>query len=261
MFGMTGKVIVVTGAKGLLGVAITKILLQEGVMVCSLDQHYDASDRMRGNNRLEICCDVTSKSQVEAARTVIVGQWGRVDALINCAGIDSPPDADIQNNGSIESVSLDRFMETIRVNTGSIFVMAQVFGPQMSIDGGAIVNVGSVYGHVAPDQRLYEYRKEQEGRSFYKPAAYGASKAAVSNLTKWLASYWRGSRLRIVNLVPGGIENGQAEEFQKAYSSRCASNRLAHVDEIAKVASFLASDQSSYINGTDIVVDGGLLAT
>ena len=140
-----------------------------------------------------------------------------------------------------------------------VFLMAQAFGHEMvkAGRGGSIIQTASIYGHVAPDQRIYE-GSEYEGRAINTPAVYTASKAGVIGLTKYLACYWGDKNIRVNTLTPGGVESGQNEEFKKRYSARTPLGRMADADDMVGAAVYLASDASRYVTGQNIIVDGGL---
>ena len=123
---------------------------------------------------------------------------------------------------------------------------------------GSVVNIGSLYASVSPDQRFYEHL---QGRpSFLKVPAYGASKAAVVNLTKYFATLWGGHGVRVNALSPGGVLGGQDVTFQRRYGARVPLGRMANPDDLTGPLVFLASSASSYVTGIDLVVDGGFTA-
>jgi NAD(P)-dependent dehydrogenase (short-subunit alcohol dehydrogenase family) len=123
--------------------------------------------------------------------------------------------------------------------------------------GGSIVQTASIYGVVAPDQRIYE-GSSYLGGAINTPAVYSASKAAVVGLTKYLASYWGAHGIRVNTLTPGGVESGQNDVFSRKYSARVPLGRMAQANEMQSALLFLASDASSYMTGQNLVIDGGL---
>ena len=145
----------------------------------------------------------------------------------------------------------------VHVNVLGVVVPCQVIGGAMAREGrGSIVNVGSVYGLLSPDHGIYDFRRDA-GEEFFKPVAYAVSKSALLNLTRYLATYWGRSGVRVNTLTPHGIENGQPAPFVEAFASRSPLGRLMDVSEAVGAVVFLAADASSYVTGANIVVDGG----
>jgi NAD(P)-dependent dehydrogenase (short-subunit alcohol dehydrogenase family) len=146
------------------------------------------------------------------------------------------------------------------VNVKGVYLASKVFGSVMATNQrGSIINISSIYGVVSPDQSIYNYRR-QRGEIFYKPVAYAVSKSALLNLTRYLATYWARTGVRVNTLVIAGVENGHDPEFMKAYCDRMPVGRMAKQDEYNGAVIFLASTASSYMNGAQLVIDGGWTA-
>jgi NAD(P)-dependent dehydrogenase (short-subunit alcohol dehydrogenase family) len=124
---------------------------------------------------------------------------------------------------------------------------------------GVVVNVSSTYGVVAPDQRLYQRDGEQR-QQLFKPASYAVTKAGIAHLTRYLAAYWAGANIRVNTLTPHGIYNAQDEQFTRRFSERTPLGRMAHQDEMNGALLYLVSDASSYMTGSNLIVDGGWTA-
>jgi NAD(P)-dependent dehydrogenase (short-subunit alcohol dehydrogenase family) len=177
--------------------------------------------------------------------------------LVNSAGIDQPPEA--TETYAIEDVPLDDFRRTLDVNVAGAFAAMQAFGSRMRDAGrGSIVNIGSAYASLAPDPALYDHLPVDP--PFLKPAAYGASKAALVNLTRYFARLWGPHGVRVNALSPGGVRGEQDQEFLRKYTARVPLGRMAEPDDLAGALVFLASDASSYMTGHELRLDGGLTA-
>lgn len=259
MFDLRGRIVVVTGAAGQLGREFTAALLEAGCRVAALDKAGSA-DRSDSPDLMCIEADVTRRASLEAALAEVEAAWGTPEGLVNNAGLDSPPDAPAEETGPFESYPASSWDRVMEVNAKGVFLCCQVFGGAMARSGsGAIVNVGSIYGMVSPRQDLYEYRRS-EGENFFKPVAYSASKSAVLNLTRYLATYWAPSGVRVNTITFGGVFNDQDQRFLEGYRSHVPLGRMARKDEYNGAVVFLLSDASSYMTGSNLIIDGGWTA-
>jgi NAD(P)-dependent dehydrogenase (short-subunit alcohol dehydrogenase family) len=242
LFSLEGRVAIVTGGAGQLGAEIVRGLEARGARVAVFDI---AAERYR--------VDVTDRAALEAA----VDEVGTPHVLVNAAALDSPPDAPPEEVGPLESYPEASFDRVMDVNVKGTFLACQVVGARMAAEGrGSIVNVSSVYGMLSPVQDVYEFRRKG-GDEFYKPVAYSVSKSALYNLTRYLATYWAKSGVRVNTLTLAGVANDQPQEFVDAYTARMPLGRMADVREVVGPVVFLASDASSYVTGSNLVVDGG----
>ncbi|GAN29272.1 SDR family oxidoreductase [Legionella pneumophila] len=254
MFSIENKVIVVTGGSGNLGSNLVRYLADQGACVASIDlQHDDCWNGLI----MQLNADVTDKTALTTAREKIEQKWGGIDGLVTCAAIDSPPDASSKDNGPFEDFSEETFDKVMNVNVKGVFLSCQVFGKAMEKRrAGSIVNIGSIYGVVSPDQKIYEYRRER-GENFYKPVAYSASKSALYNLTRYLAEYWASKNIRTNIITLAGMFADQDNDFLSAYCARVPMGRMATPSDYIGAIHFLLSDSSKYMTGSELRIDGG----
>ncbi len=265
LFGVDGRVVVVTGGMGQLGRRFSLALRGRGARVVVLDvaANRERVDERYGSSRdglLFVEADVTDRGSLQAALATVEGQWGAPHALVNNAAIDAPPDAPPEENGPFETYPEASWDRVMAVNTKGVFLCSQVFGAAMAREGrGSIVNISSIYGLVSPDQRIYDYRR-QSGEEFFKPIAYSASKATLLNLTRYLATYWAPRGVRVNTLTLAGVFNRQDPRFLTAYCQHVPLGRMARDDEYDAAVVFLVSEASSYMTGSNMIVDGGWTA-
>jgi len=262
------KVCVVTGGLGLIGKQLCRALAGAGASVVVTDMNADACAAVAaelatefGGKHIGLAADITDKASLEALRDGILAEFDRLDVLVNNAAIndkfESPAAA--AHDSMMEHYPLEMWKKSVDVNITGTFLAAQVLGAVMAQRGsGSIVNVASTYGIVAPDQSLY---KRPDGtQPFYKSPVYPTTKAAVIGFTKFLAAYWGQAGVRVNTLSPGGVEAGQDEHFVAAYSARTMVGRMAKSTDYGGAIVFLASDDSAYMTGSNLVVDGGWTA-
>lgn len=245
LFDLSGRVAVVTGGLGQLGSEYVRGLEGRGMKVAVWDVAADEP------------VDVTDRGSIEAALERLVDEHGVPHLLVNNAAIDAPPDAPAEEVGPFETYPEASFDRVMDVNVKGTLLCCQVVGGAMAREGrGSIVNISSIYGLLSPQQDVYEFRR-RGGDAFTKPVAYSVSKSAVLNLTRYLATYWAKSGVRVNTLTLAGVFNEQPAEFLEAYTARVPLGRMAQASEALGAIVFLASDASSYMTGANLVVDGG----
>ncbi len=272
-FDLTGKVAIVTGGPGLLGKEFCRTLAEAGASVVVADINAEAvhaftvSLIQSGYHALGVTTDVTQSESVHALLDEALATFGRLDILVNSAALDpkfDPPAlAEMKKSstifGAFEDYPLASWQAALDVNLTGLFLCCQAAVKPMLSQGkkGSIINICSTYGLVAPDQRIYQREGKQVS---YKPVYYSVTKAGVLGLTRYLAAYYAGTDIRVNALTPGGIFNQHDDIFLKAYSARTVMGRMAKKDEMNGAVLFLASDASSYMTGSNLVVDGGWTA-
>lgn len=270
LFGVADSLVVITGAFGQIGAAFTREFLRRGAKVVVMARD-TAGDRVRevlghdadSDRLLVVPVDITRKETIEAALDTVESRWGTPDVLINNAGLDTQPSAPPEVSGPFEDFPEEVFREVVEVNLVGTFLMTQAVGRRMrhADKPGSIINIGSIYGQVSPQQPIYAYKAEQGGTPFIKPVAYSAAKSGIYNLTRYCATYWAQQGIRVNTLTPSGVgRDTQDEQFQRNYCARMPIGRMASADEFNGAAVFLASPASVYMTGADLVVDGGWTA-
>jgi NAD(P)-dependent dehydrogenase (short-subunit alcohol dehydrogenase family) len=265
-FGLENEIAVVTGALGKLGPIWIEALLDAGAAVFALDlagsavaDEFARLQTHYAENRLQLDrADVRDRQSLETACKNCIGAFGVPSILVNNAGIDRPP-ANAAKGYRLEEIPLEENREIFEVNTLGLFQVCQIFGARMVDAGrGSIINIGSLYASVSPDERFYDHIPADP--PFLKPPAYGASKAAAVNLTRYLATLWAPHGVRVNALSPGGVLGGQDEEFKRKFCSRVPLGRMATAEDLHGPLLFLASKASAYVTGTELIVDGGFTA-
>jgi NAD(P)-dependent dehydrogenase (short-subunit alcohol dehydrogenase family) len=266
LFSLKEEVAVVTGALGKLGPIWIETLLEAGAKVFALDhpdakisQSYKSLQGRFDTQHLQLAfADVTVREAVEAVYQKCLDAFGVPSILVINAGIDQPP-GQLDKGCCLEEIPLELNLKVFEVNALGLFLVTQVFGGQMAKAGrGSIINIGSLYASVAPDSRFYDHIECDP--PFIKPPAYGASKAAAVNLTRYLATLWAPCGVRVNALSPGGVLGDQDPEFKRKFCERVPLGRMAEDSDLRGPLLFLASSASSYVTGIELVVDGGFTA-
>ena len=260
IFDLSNKTIIITGASGLLGSQYADGLSQYGANIVLADIDYDSCKSLAkilnqkyGNSVFPIKLDLTNQKSIKRMVSKCVKKFSKIDVLINNAAFQGKPGKERQIK--LEDLPTSIWNKAISVNLTGVFLSCQEVGKIMKKQKqGVIINIASTYGIVAADQRIY-------GSSGQNSAVYyAATKSAIINLTRYLASYWRGTGIRVNTLSPGGVKNNQGESFIKNYSNKTMLGRMAKKDEYVGAIIFLSSDASSYMTGSNLVVDGGWTA-
>jgi NAD(P)-dependent dehydrogenase (short-subunit alcohol dehydrogenase family) len=264
LFSLTQKTAVVTGALGLIGKKHCEALAAAGANVVVADIDAEAAQTFAlqlGQNHIGIGLDVTSKQSLVDALNTILNQYDGLDILVNNAAINDKFEdpAMAKELSAFENYPLEAFQRSLNVNVTGVFLSSQILGTHMALQGsGSIINIASTYGMVGPDQTIY--RNAAGEQTFYKSAAYPVTKGAIINFTRFLAAYWGHTGVRVNTLSPGGVENGQTQDFIGNYSAKTLLGRMAKASDYQGALVFLASEASAYMTGANLVVDGGWTA-
>lgn len=268
-FDMSGKTALITGAAGLLGVEHAIALLECDAAVVLTDVSEAALSVAREALSREypaemILTEVMDVSRFDAIKGVaqtFESTGRRIDILVNNAAIDPKVKGDqgVFETSRLENFPLEQWDLQIAVGLTGAFLCSQVFGAAMAKDGkgGVILNIASDLSVFSPDQRLYRKDGLADEMQPVKPVTYSVIKAGLVGLTRYLATYWADKNVRANALSPGGVFNGQGAEFVQRLSSLIPLGRMAQRDEYRAAVQFLCSEASAYMNGQNIVMDGG----
>ena len=270
LFELKGKVIIVTGAAGLLGQKHSEAIAAYGGTPILLDLSGEAAEKLARKLNLKYnvsaigyAVNITDELQIKNNCEVIVSKFGKVDGLVNNAA--NNPKVEASNNlnfSRLENFDLNVWNEDVSVGLTGAFLCAKHYGLEISKNpvGGSIVNISSDLGLIAPDQRLYAKEGVTEQLQSVKPVTYSVIKAGLIGLTRYLSTYWVDRNVRCNAICPGGIENGQPSDFLNEVSLRIPMNRLAKSHEYQGTLVWMLSDASSYLTGAIVPVDGGRTA-
>ena len=266
LFKLTGRIAVITGGGGLLGIKHAEILAEAGGSPVLIDlpvadpcmRAQSISDRYRVP-ALGLTGDITSLTEVERIRDEILRRFNRIDILINNAANNPKMEKQEGKNFSrLEDFPIEIWDADLRVGLTGAFICSRVFGSEMARGGGGVIlNIASDLGVIAPDQRLYRQEGLPESQQPVKPVTYSVVKSGLIGLTRYLATYWHESGVRANAISPGGVYNNQPDDFVQRLSRLIPMGRMAHPDEYKGAILFLCSDASSYMTGANLIVDGG----
>ncbi len=242
MSNLLNKIIVVTGGNGLLGKAIIGHLQTKGALALNAEINVETD---LSKSILE--CDITNEESVKLAIRTIIDKYGRIDGWVNNA---YPRTKDWGNK--FEDITLTSWQKNVDMQMNSIFICSQAVLEVMKKQGeGSMVNISSVYGVVGPDFTVYD------GTSMTMPAAYSAIKGGMVNFSRYLAAYYGPYGVRVNCVSPGGIFDEQNPLFVSQYENKVPLRRMGKPSDIAPAVGFLLSEDSSYITGHNLMVDGG----
>ena len=261
LFNLKNKVIILTGSAGVLGTEFAHTLSAAGANLVLVDINCDGNKKLEtsltkkySTNPKSYCVDISDPKEIKKLSFAILKKYKKIDGLINNAFLNHSVLQTKSGSPKLENFSLKNWEQSILSNLTSVFLCSQEFGTIMAKQkSGVIVNISSIYGLVGPDQRIYGKSK------INAPISYAATKGSIVNLTKYLATYWHNQNIRVNTLSLGGVENKkyQSKEFIKNYSQKTVLGRMAKKSDYNGAILFLLSDASSYMTGSNLIVDGG----
>jgi len=267
LFRLDGKIIVITGATGLLGRKHAEAVACYGGTPILLDLSQqivdDFANELNAKYKVDSVgfeIDITNEKMIKGNVEELIKRFGKIDGLVNnAANNPKVEDSKKVNFSRLENFPLNIWSDDITVGLTGSFLCAKHYGFAISknTNGGSIVNISSDLGLIAPDQRLYAKDGIDNDKQNVKPVTYSVVKTGLIGLTRYLATYWADKNVRCNALCPGGVENGQPDDFLKEVSKRIPIGRMANADEYQGTLVWMLSDASSYLNGSIIPVDGG----
>lgn len=266
LFDLTGRIAVITGGSGLLGLQHAEVIAAAGGVPVLVDLAIaQPQDKARsiaetyGVEALGCVADITSQIEVQALLGTVLDQFGAVDILINNAANNPRVESTESKDWSrLEDFPLEVWDADLAVGLTGAFLCSKVIGTEMARRGrGVILNVASDLAVIGPDQRLYRQEGLADDQQPVKPVTYSVVKTALVGLTRYLATYWAEAGIRVNAISPGGVENGQSDAFVSLLNSRIPLARMARLNEYQGAVLFLCSDASSYMTGANLIIDGG----
>ena len=263
---MTGRVAIITGGTGFLGQQHAQAIWNAGGIPVLADIRLDNVDpgslkwkESFGEKAYAVQVDVTQHDSVKALLKYVLDKFGRIDILINNAA--NNPKMEKANNvefSRLEHFPLRQWESDIAVGLTGAFLCSQIIGSEMArCKRGVIVNVASDLAVIAPDQRLYRQSGLPDDMQPVKPITYSVVKTGLIGLTRYLATYWAEHGIRVNAISPGGVYNDQPDEFVQRLRNLIPMGRMANADEYQAAIIYLCSDASSYMTGTNLIIDGG----
>jgi NAD(P)-dependent dehydrogenase (short-subunit alcohol dehydrogenase family) len=270
LFRLDNKIIVITGATGLLGRKHAEAIACYGGTPILLDLSQKAVDDFANelNDKYKIdsvgfSIDITNEQAIKNNAELVVDRFGKIDGLVNnAANNPKVEDNNKVNFSRLENFPLNVWNDDIAVGLTGSFLCAKYYGFAMSKNsqGGSIVNISSDLGLIAPDHRLYRKEGVDDRLQNVKPVTYSVVKTGLIGLTRYLATYWADKNVRCNAMCPGGVENGQPDDFLEEVNKRIPMGRMASSDEYQGTLLWMLSDASSYLNGAIVPVEGGRTA-
>jgi len=265
LFDLNDKVVLITGGAGLLGGNHAEAVAEFGgiPILLDIDQKVGTEKAQRIAEEYNVdcefkLCDITNESQLSKVRDSLLNKFNRIDVLINNAAIN--PKIKIKGEkdfSRLENFPIEQWNHELAVGLTGAMLCSKIFGYQMAKKGkGVILNISSDLGLIAPDQRLYKKPGLSADKQPVKPVTYSVIKTGLIGLTRYLATYWPES-VRCNALCPGGVYDGQSENFVQQLTTLIPLQRMAEKDEYKAAVIFLISDASSYMTGANLVIDGG----
>ena len=270
IFSLKDKVIVITGACGLLGRMHVEAVASQGGIPIIIDLNQEKLDNLYQHiyEEYSIECfkelvDITNEKQVSKSAERIIKKFTKIDGLVNNAAINPSIDGDDKINFKrIEDFNMESWDKELSVGISGSFICIKHYGSKIALNnnGGSIVNISSDLGIIAPDQRIYAQEGLAPESQPVKPITYSVIKSAMLGLSRYVSTYWANKNVRCNCLLPGGVQTNQDDVFVSKLVNLIPLGRMATKNEYQGALIFLLSDASSYMTGSNLIVDGGRTA-
>lgn len=266
IFSIKGKIIVITGAAGLLGKQYASAIASFGAIPILIDIDGTSVSKVSNeiNNKYDINSkgfevDITNEKNIKKNCDELLLHYGKIDGLINNAAINpNVSKKDEKHFSRLENFTLQSWNSELAVGLTGAFLCSKHYGTAISnnLNGGVIINISSDLGLIAPDQTIYFDNNFNDKEQPVKPITYSVIKTGLIGLTRYLSTYWP-NKVRCNTLCPGGVNFDLPDDFVKEVSKRIPMGRMAEVNEYSAAIIFLLSDASSYMTGSNLIIDGG----
>lgn len=267
LFSLKNKIVIITGAAGLMGEKHVEAIISSGGKPILIDINKKKLNYIEKkiNKKYSVkidsyIVDITNESRVKSNANYLEKKYSKIDGLINNAANNPSMNVNTKAKFSrLESFPLNQWDQDILVGLTGAFLCCKYYGFIISknFNGGSIINISSDLGLISPDQRLYEQNHLLDDQQEVKPISYSVVKTGLLGLTRYLATYWANKNVRCNAICPGGIKNDQSEEFINKVNKRIPLGRMAKPNEYQGAIIWLLSEASSYLNGSIIPIDGG----
>lgn len=250
LLSMRGQHVLLAGSGGRLGTRLAQVLLDYGADLSTLDHPKGRPS--------DFPCDLTVLEDIQRTVAIVESTRGHIDVMINVSTVDRATSGFFS---PVEDYDAYSWNGVLSVDLDGVFWLSREVGQRMALRGsGAIVNTASIYAaDLGVDHRIYA-GYDSGPRRMNAPVSYVVAKAGVVGLTRYLSTYWGARGVRVNAVAPGGVEDGQPEDFKIAYAGRVPLGRMARPSEVVGAYLYLASGAASYVTGQVIYVDGGLSA-
>jgi NAD(P)-dependent dehydrogenase (short-subunit alcohol dehydrogenase family) len=253
MINLKNKIILITGAAGLIGSYLSQKLEKAGCKLILFDHGKNkliSLKKKMSKNFFLVDCDLLNNTKINFFCNLIKKKYKKIDVIIHAASIVGTSSLKGWNT-EFKKQNINNWDTSYNLNVTVLFFLVQnLHSLLLKSKSASIINFGSIYSECSPKNYIYK------NTGIFNPAGYSCSKSASLYLTKWLASIL-GPKIRCNMISPGGLKGTQGKLFIKNYSKVVALKRMANLDDLIGPVIFLSSDMSKYITGQNLFVDGG----